>query len=62
MPKANGMRCYFCDGKVAEADHIAIDEEGEIVCMCDPCYQLAKKFFIKDVSSDEFRKRNLGGK
>lgn len=53
MPKANGMKCYFCAGDVEELDHIAIDEEGELVCLCKHCYNLAKKFFVKEVKKDE---------
>ena len=53
MPKANGMKCYFCAGEVEELDHIAVDEEGELVCMCKHCYELAKKFFVKEVKKDE---------
>ena len=51
MPKATEALCYFCNGDITNIDHFALDEEGELVFMCDHCYNLAKKFFDKEVKS-----------
>ena len=41
------MFCVMCDKalKNAQAEHIAIDENGEPVVMCDECYSKARAFF-----------------
>lgn len=41
------MKCVICETWVIgrNAEHIAIDENGEPVVMCDECYQKARPFF-----------------
>lgn len=45
MSSCCGMFCYFCNVRITDPKHIAIDDEGEIVSLCTPCYELAAKFF-----------------
>lgn len=47
MSKCSAMVCYFCRAEIESADHIALDEEGEPVALCDACYKLASIFFEK---------------
>lgn len=39
-----GQSCVIC-GKKSTADHIAIDDKGDPVVMCDECYQKCRPFF-----------------
>lgn len=41
------MKCVMCDTRVVgkDAEHIAIDESGEPVVMCEECYRKARVFF-----------------
>lgn len=52
--KMNGEVCYCCAVKVEDPKHLAIDEEGNPVCLCTPCFNLLEKFFVK-------RRRNKNG-
>jgi hypothetical protein len=54
MSNCNIQVCYFCRASITKADHIAVDEEGEPVCMCDSCFKLASIFFKNR------RKQNAG--
>jgi len=47
MPKVTGMECYFCAVSIYNAEHIALDDDDEIVYLCSDCYKLAAKFFVK---------------
>lgn len=37
--------CSICDQSIFDAEHIAIDDNGEPVVMCEDCYQKARPFF-----------------
>ena len=39
------MKCIVCSSDVEEANHIAIDEEGEPQVLCDECYEKVRIFF-----------------
>ena len=39
------MRCIMCSCDVEEADHIALDSQGEPQVLCDECYDKARIFF-----------------
>lgn len=39
------MKCSICSCDVKEAKHIAIDENGEPVVLCDKCHDKASVFF-----------------
>lgn len=39
-----GQKCVIC-GKRCPADHIAIDDKGDPVVMCDECYEKCLPFF-----------------
>lgn len=45
MNKHLDMPCCICSKQVFEVDHIATDDNGDIIVMCDACYDKAKKFF-----------------
>ena len=45
MGKCSGMSCCFCDYPLEEAEYIAVDDTGEIIAMCEKCYNKAEKFF-----------------
>ena len=45
MGKCSGMSCCFCDYPLEEAEYIAVDDSGEIIAMCEECYNKAEKFF-----------------
>lgn len=39
------MKCVLCSSDVEEANHIAIDEEGDPQVLCDECYEKVRIFF-----------------
>ena len=39
------MKCVVCSSDVAEAKHIAIDNNGDPQVMCDECYDKVRSFF-----------------
>ena len=39
------MKCIVCSSDVAEAKHIAIDENGDPQVMCDECHDKVRIFF-----------------
>lgn len=45
MGKCSGMSCCFCEYPLEEAEYIAVDDDGEIIAMCEDCYSKAAKFF-----------------
>ena len=39
------MKCIVCSLEVEEANHIAIDENGDPQVMCDECHDKVRIFF-----------------
>lgn len=39
------MKCVLCSSDVADAKHIAIDENGDPVVLCEECYNKVRIFF-----------------
>lgn len=39
------MKCIICSSIVREAEHIAIDDNGDPQVICDKCYDKARIFF-----------------
>ena len=39
------MECVICSAEVWEANHIAIDDNGEIIVLCDACHEKVRIFF-----------------
>ena len=39
------MKCVICSSDVAEAKHIAIDDNGDPKVLCDKCYDKVRIFF-----------------
>ena len=45
MRRYSGMLCCFCKCPLEEIEYIAVDDDGEIIAMCEDCYSKASKFF-----------------
>ena len=39
------MKCVLCSSNVAEAKHIALDDNGDPQVICDECYDKVRIFF-----------------
>ena len=39
------MKCAICSCDVSEANHIAIDDNGDPQVICDDCYNKSRIFF-----------------
>ena len=39
------MKCVVCSSVVEEANHIAIDRNGDPQVLCEDCYQKVRIFF-----------------
>ena len=39
------MKCVVCSSGVAEANHIALDDNGDPQVICDECYDKVRIFF-----------------
>lgn len=39
------MKCVVCSSEVAEAKHIAIDDNGDPQVLCDECHDKVRIFF-----------------
>lgn len=39
------MKCASCSSDVAEAKHIAIDDQGDPQVLCDECHKKFRIFF-----------------
>lgn len=52
MASRSGMRCYFCNKKLEDAQYIAVDKNDEIMCLCQECYDVVKQFFNKKGSKN----------
>lgn len=39
------MKCVVCSSDVAEAKHIAIDDNGDPQVLCDECHDKVRIFF-----------------
>lgn len=58
------MNCTLCSCRVLDAEHIAIDENGDPVVLCNECYDKVRIFFeeVKSNGKNESRRGNEGGK
>lgn len=39
------MKCVLCESDVLEANHIAIDDNGDPQVICDKCHEKVRIFF-----------------
>lgn len=39
------MKCAVCSSEVEEANHIAIDDNGDPQVLCDECHEKTRIFF-----------------
>lgn len=39
------MNCVICHQQIKQAEHIAIDDEGNPMVMCESCYDKCRPFF-----------------
>ena len=58
------MKCVMCSSDVAEADHIAIDENGDPQVLCNECHEKVRIFFeeVKCRGKAQFRGSHARGK
>ena len=52
MSSSLGSRCIVCDKFPREVNHIAINDDGNIIVLCDPCYAKVELFFRKERKSN----------
>lgn len=44
--------CVMCKSHVDEVEHIAVDDEGNVIVMCSHCFNKAKLFFKRRTTKD----------
>lgn len=52
------MKCVVCSSIVPEVNHIAIDDNGDPVVLCDRCHDKVRIFFeeVKYRGNSQFRR------
>ena len=45
MASRSGMMCEICGKQLQISDHIALNEKGDLVFLCNECYDTIKIFF-----------------
>lgn len=58
------MECTMCSSDVLEANHIAIDKNGDPQVLCEECYEKVRIFFeeVKCHGKDESGRSHARGK
>ena len=55
----SGMYCYVCGVQLPNPKHFAFDEEGDVLVMCNDCYDDISKFYVKGVNANESKPRRV---
>lgn len=62
MGKLLDMCCCFCEKQVEQVENIGLDKSGNVIVMCDSCYEIALNFFsgggTSNVESRQHNKRS----